>query len=152
MKSLENEFSCHIKIYKQDINYDSFVADMIKAGNYDWVRDDVTKINFPSSEIGKKEIYFGLFHFRKEMLSTNIVVEMLMSGYRPATLKELLAFGKMNPAVQRRFSIIALGSTGKIDGDCFVPELFEDDGDRVLGLRYFDDGWVSCYRFLAVRK
>ncbi|HET6452428.1 MAG TPA: hypothetical protein VFI08_14010, partial [Spirochaetia bacterium] len=41
------------------------------------------------------------------------------AGYRPATLKELLAFGKANPDLQKDAPIIALGTTAQIPETLF---------------------------------
>ena len=139
--------------YKQVVNYDLSVKELLKAGKYDWINEDITDKNFPSSENGEKEVEFGMFHFKRGMSSEDAIAEMKKAGYRrPATMKELLSFGKNNPDLQREFPIVALGSVAKLNGHRRVSCLVGDGSGRDAYLDYFDGGWHDIYRFLAVRN
>ena len=98
------------------VDYDQSVADSLKEGKYDWVNDGITDANFPSDEKGKREVGFGMFHFNKTMQSEDIIAKMKAEGFRPATMKEKLAYGKKNPEEQRKYPIVALGSVAPLDG------------------------------------
>ena len=134
------------------VNYDRSIEDSVKAGKYDDTNSSITDKNFPSSEIGEKEVEFGMFHFNKVMDSSeDVIAEMKKVGFRPATMKELFAYGEKNPEEQRKCPIIALGSVAGLSGGRHVGELYGSDGRRGAGLGYFDGGWRESFRFLAVR-
>ena len=136
---------------KQTVNYDRSVADSLKAGKYDWTNSDITDENFPSTEKGKREVEFGMFHFNKTMGSEDIIAKMKLEGFRPATMKEKLAYGEKNPEEQRKHPIVALGSVAKLNGDRRVGCLLSVGSGRYADLRYFDNGWGGGCRCLAVR-
>lgn len=140
-------------IYTATVDYGMSLADMIKAGKYDWVNDDITAEHFPITGSGKVEVSFELVHLNKSTSSEEILLHMEKNNLRPATLAELLAFGAKYPEKQREFPIIALGSSWVYrDGDRCVPYLGRYDSKRRLVLGWFGSGWYDCWRFLTVRK
>jgi hypothetical protein len=94
------------------VNYERSIEDGIAAGRYDSKDGDITEEHFPPSEheAGKKEQVFTLYRSGKDTDFDWVIAQMKKDGQRPATLRELLAFGETNPEVQRGFAIIALGS------------------------------------------
>ena len=138
--------------FKGVINYDRSIADLVKTGKYDGVNIHITEKNFPSSEKGEKEGKFGIFHFNKSISSEGAIVEMEKAGYHAATMKELLSFGEKNSDVQRKFTIVALGSVARLNGHQRVDNLDEGGSGRYADLGYFDYDWYSYCRFLAVRN
>ncbi len=139
------------KIFRITVNHHLPLKEMIKAGKYDWVNDDITEKRFPVPAGDMIELDTELFHLDCTISSENVLIEMDKKDYRPATIHELLAFGVSYPDVQREFPIVALGSVAEVDGDRYVACLDRDDSVRDLGLDWFDDGWPRRYRFLAVR-
>ena len=125
---------------------------------YDDADKDITDDHFPKAEweCGKKEQSFALYHFDKSVNPDDVVAEMDKDGMRPATLRELLAFGRNNPELQLQFSIAALGSAWNcVVGGLRVPYLGVNTiGERLLCLFYRADKWalVWHWRFLAVGK
>ena len=119
-------------IFSFVVNYTRSLRDSVVAGRYEWVNDKVVEDQFPPSkgEQGRKKQCFKLFHFKKEIESQEVIREMTMNGYRPATLRELLAFGEVNPNIQRRFPIIALGSVRVSRNHHSVVGLWCDLGGR----------------------
>jgi hypothetical protein len=136
---------------KQVVNYDRSIAESLTAGKYNWTNPSITDANFPSKEEGEREVEFGLFHFNKTTKSDDNVAQMKKEGFRPATMKELLAFGEKNPEEQRKYPIIALGSVAELDGDRPVGCLYGGGSGRIVRLGYYDGGWDDDCRFLGVR-
>ena len=130
---------------KQVVNYDRSIADSLKAGKYDRPNIDITDANFPSTETGERKVEFGVFHFNKDTESDANIAQMEEEGFRPATMKETLAYGEKNPEEQRKYSIIGLG------GNRPVACLCGDGSKRDVLLRYCGGGWHGDCRFLGVR-
>ncbi|MEK7553547.1 MAG: hypothetical protein AAB504_02605 [Patescibacteria group bacterium] len=139
--------------YLMTIDYDRSVKDGIKAGNYDWRNDDITAKNFPSQETGTAEVSIDILHFGKDISTDEVRAELDKHGYRPATLKELLALGEKHSNLQREFPIIALGSVWQGPHGCrSCPYLYRDGSERCLGLGWVGSWWRGSCRFAAVRK
>ncbi len=136
---------------KQVVNYDRSIADSLMAGKYDWKNDNITDANFPSDEKGQRKVEFGVFHFNKTTESDDNVAKMKAEGFRPATMKELLAYGEKNPKEQRKYPIIALGLVARLDGRRPVGDLRGSSGGRDADLGYDGLEWRVCCRFLGVR-
>lgn len=141
---------------KLTVDYTKTVEETIRDGNYNWKNGDITSKNFPvSSEmIGKKvEVAARLFHFNCSISSDDVSSEMDKAGYRPATLMELLTLGILFPELQRKFSVIALGSIWRDPClDYYVPYLHRFGAKRMLNLYWFGVNWGNCCRFLGIRK
>lgn len=143
------------EVFRLTIDYTRNLKDVIVAGYYDYVNKSITEASFPLGveEQSKKELIMKLFCFNRYVKSEEAIREMDGKGYRPATLRELLAFGEKYPELQRQFPIVALGSvwTGPDRVSC-VPMLRGDSAHRDLFLHCLGGIWDSDYRFLAVRK
>ncbi|MDO8510509.1 MAG: hypothetical protein Q7S15_02705 [bacterium] len=139
------------------IDYNRSLADMVKAGKYDWVNDDITAKRFPIEGKGTVELEAKLFHFNRDIPSSEEGVRLITEDDRehpwePAKIEHLLAFGEKYPEEQCKYPIIALGSVGEVGGYRCVPVLYRDGVGRGLSLHYWDGLWSASYRFLAVRK
>ncbi len=138
------------------IDYSRTLQEMINAGNYGWTNSNITEKHFPlPTELNGKNVPVStkLFHFNRSISSTDATSEMDKAGYRPATLAELLALGEVNPELQKKFPIVALGSVWRDASDGRdVPVLDFDGNRRKLYLVWFDDGWPDDCRFLGVCK
>jgi hypothetical protein len=138
------------------VDYSCTVQEMINAGNYGWINNDITAKHFPlSTELNGKKVPVStkLFHFNHTISSKDATSEMDKAGYRPATLAELLALGEAHPELQKEFPIVALGSIWlSAYDDRVVPVLSFDFSKRRLVLGWFGDGWNGNCRFLGVRK
>lgn len=133
---------------------DRSLAEMIKAGNYEQVNNNITEKHFPVEGKGEHEIGIALFHFNQSIDSADVIAEMENQGYRPATIDELLALGENCPDLQREFRIIALGSVWRrnLSGIHYVISLWHRSGRRSLFLVWFVSSWHADDRFAAVRK
>lgn len=129
------------------------VEDDVKKGKFEWDHSHVTSKRLPNPTGGQKsDKEVTLFFFKYVVTSKEAIVEMDNAGYKPANFWDLIGLAAKEPDLQRKYSIVALGSVYKY-GDCrFVPCLGEYSSGRELSERYFDDEWNHEYRLLAVRK
>jgi hypothetical protein len=135
------------------VNYDLSVEEAIKAGDYQAVNADITSKNFSWSRSGTANLEISLVRFDHRMSSEDVVRELDEEGLRAAELPEFLAFGAAYPDVQRKFSVIGLGSVWRDRrGYRNVPCLYTASEGRYLDLHWWDDGWYSYSRFAAIRK
>jgi hypothetical protein len=135
------------------VNYDLPLADAVDAGNYQGVHRSITRENFPSCRHGQAQLEMTLVRYEQRMDSESVLRELDREGLRAAELPELLAFGETYPEVQRRFSVVGLGSVWKDrKGYRNVPCLYEASEARYLDLHWWDDGWYSYSRFAAIRR
>ncbi|HSV95217.1 MAG TPA: hypothetical protein VLH94_04600 [Spirochaetia bacterium] len=134
------------------VDYDKSVEEMINEGGYYWKNDNITSDNFPSSEKGiiQKEIF--LVGFNRVVVSVEDVLKGLERlGLCSINLKELLSLGTQYPEIQNKDWIVALGSTWCDSyGHILVPNLDNGGGHRRLDLFWWENYWVSRWRFAAV--
>ncbi len=133
------------------VNYNRSVVDGVTAGKYDYVCAMITDKNFPptETETGIREIQFTLQNLNQWTLSERALSRMAEDGKRPATLRELLAFGEAHPELHRQFHIVALGSVFAHDTNSWIPSLDRRGTERRLHLNN-GTGWGRRCRFLAV--
>jgi len=134
------------------VDYDLSLQEMIAAGQYDLVNDDITPERFPVIGKGVMQLISQLVHFNRNISSDDAEKELDKKGLRPATLAELLAFGKTYPEVQRKFPVVALGSVARIYGNRYVTYLDGSDSKRHLDLGCRGIDWPARFRFLAFPK
>lgn len=141
------------KTYPVTVNYGSSLAEMITAGNYDSVNDDIRAENFPVEGSGSQEREIRVLHFGRYLTSDDAIGELAQQGLRPAKLEELLAFGEHHPDEQREAPIAALGSVWRgPSGDRFAPVLWGGAASRDVNLDWFEHVWQGGLRFAAVDK
>ncbi len=139
--------------YKVTVDYAQSLAEMIKAGKYDWVNSDITAEHFPIQGKGKQDVEVVLFHFGKEITSEQVLEVLETQGYRGAKIEEMLALGAAYPELQKQFPILTLGSVWQGPGGSrFVPYLDWDGAGRDLRLDWLGRGWRGYYRFASVRN
>lgn len=137
------------------VDYGRTLAEMIAAGHYDWVNDDITKDHFPVTGSGQVELQPVLVHLDRYAYTREVEAEMERRGLRAGTHQELLAFGKQYPELQREFPIVGLGSAWvNPHGNRHVVYLWGAVDRRRLNLYWDDPGsqWDSRCRFLAFSK
>jgi hypothetical protein len=135
------------------VNYDLSVEDAVAAGDYQAVNAAITSNNFPRTRKGQAESEIVLVRFEHRMSSPEVIHALDEEGLRAAELPELLAFGATYPEVQRKFSIVGMGSVWRDrKGYGNVPCLYTASEGRYLDLHWWDDGWYTYSRFAALRK
>ena len=106
-----------------------------------------------STRSGQADLEVVLVRFEHRMTSEDVLRELNDEGLRATELPELLAFGAKYPEVQRKFSVVGLGSTWRDrKGYRNVPCLYEASEGRYLDIHWWDDGWYSYSRFAAIRQ
>lgn len=124
----------------------------VARGNYGWRNGDLTEERFPVTEdqCGAREQ--KLFHFNRSLSSDQAIQEIREAGYEPGRIGDILVFGEVFQAEQRRHPIIGLGSAVMVDRSLSVPALWFDGDRRTLDLIWYDGDWHRNYRFLGVRR
>ena len=140
-------------IFPVAVNYDLSVEEAVNAGDYQAVHTQITSKNFPSTRRGHADLEIVLVRFERRMASEDVVRELEEEGLRAAELPEFLAFGAKYPEVQRKFSVVGIGSVWRDQkGYRNVPCLYSASEGRYLDLHWWDDGWYAYSRFAAIRK
>lgn len=143
------------------IDYDKTIEQIISEGSYDWSNRDITSKNFPipPEMIGEKiNESAELFYFGIGVESEYVIKEMDNNGYRPATLIELLFFGILFPWLQKRFTIVALGSFWFNSPYYWIPYLSSDEEKKKRWIRLSRSNhigpctWFNDCRFLGIKK
>jgi hypothetical protein len=150
------------------VDYTKTTEEAILNGKYYDNDGNINDKNFPINlnMIGKIEkIKVNLFYFHSDLSSEEIIIEMDKDGFRPANVMELLALGAEHPDLQRKFVIIALGSTWiDSENDYRVPclDMAYRDGLLYINRHYVRGRILKCLDrdsatnmsniFLAVRK
>lgn len=145
--------------YKVTVTYEPFPSQEKLRKRFNWVSalyDGREFEDHPScKDIDRTpgERTFVLKHFGKAKRSEQVIEVAENEGCRVATKEEAIAFAAAHPDLQRKFWIVALGSSALHgDGDRCVPVLGGDDGERSLCDYWFDSEWYDAGRFLLVRK
>lgn len=126
---------------------------LVQAGGYDSTNPDINLRNFRVSRDEDTDIDLALVRFTQVLATADVLHALAAQGLRPATLRELLAFGAQYPPLQRQFPIVALGSAWMSSvGDRYVAYLWGNVRERGLGLRWLVGRWREVYRFAAVRE
>jgi hypothetical protein len=144
-----------ITTYTVTVNYDMSIADMIKAGQYDWTNDDAIAEDFPVNKRESGEIELYVVHFGRYMTIKQLLAELNKRGLQLAELPELLALGAKHPELQRKYRLIAFASECRFVSGSGLSILRGDDGKRSLFFGWRDsdlklDGDLCS--FVAVRK
>jgi hypothetical protein len=136
------------------VDYALKLIDAITAAAFDWKNDDIVEKNFPNQahETGEKNLQVKLYYYDKDMSSEDVVSAMDKDGFRPATLRELLAYAAKNSDEQRKPAIAGLGSVWSRGDERFVPYFYLSGRQWKLCLSWWSGSWGGNYRFLAVRK
>lgn len=144
-----------VSSFEVNFDYEQSFADMVKAGNYYYVRPDITSENFAlDAECAWAQEIF-ILRFGVMTPSEPIIKAMDAQGLRPATLTHALALGANYPEAQKQGPIIFLGSPWvNASGDDYVPRLDSnvENSNRVLNLVWSGGRWRLWHRFAAVRK
>ena len=140
---------------------DSDVRDSLLAIDQVAERRVVAKVIDISEMI---EVHKKLNAYKMTMTTGEIIEEMDARGYRPATLKELLSYGRSQWAPKELSSedrerladskyVVALGTIiGNGSGDRSVATLYGGDYKRNIDAFPADYNWLRGFRFLFIRK
>lgn len=137
--------------YPVSVDYSSPLLELIGPRDYAYVNPAISK-DFAMVH-GPLAVTIELAHFDRVIGSRDVLATLVGCDLRPATLPELLAFGRSYPAAPHEFPIIGLGSVWRSDLDRrLVPYLGGGGLGRVLLLGWLRGGWDKRFRFAAVAK
>lgn len=128
------------------------IPEAVAAGKYDVVEHEglFTEENFPAYRIEFGTFEITILQFERPMTAPEAIEMMDRYGYRPGSLRELLALGAACPSLQKQYHLIALKSSCGY----WVPELWMSARlERTLGFNPCGNvgfGWHAC--FIAVKK
>jgi hypothetical protein len=109
--------------YTFSVDYGRSVEDSLRAGSYSWVYYHVNSADFPGTESGQATLSAVLVDVASADPVSRIVNAQANAGRRPATLKELLAFGEAYPEIQSKLPVISLGSSSDLLVTSFLRQL-----------------------------
>ena len=153
----------HVSNYSVMVDYKKPVSEYLEDANYDSVNSNIVDENFPIKPICcteycewyHKPAELQLLHFGRQVTIEEVKNELDKQALLPANIWELLAFGIAYPDPQRKFQIVALGSSWtRSDGARYVPELSSDERNprRAHLCHLGRSGFGSDCHFLAIRK
>ncbi len=99
-----------------------------------------------------RRVAFDYVQMDRDASTYEVEEEIDRKGSLPALYEELLGFGKEHPNEQGLFPIVALGSTTRIGGRCYVACLSSELDGRRLYLCRINLDWQCGYRFLVRSK
>ena len=144
----------YFSVMSDTVDYSQSLEQMIAAGHYDRVNDDITAKRFPIK--GEGVVEFEARYFHRNISSEDVVKEIesadTKNPWMPAKIEHVLAHGATYPEEQSKFPIVGLGSVAEVDGGRFVPYLSKGGSGRGLHLYWWNFDWDPSFRFLAVRK
>lgn len=142
------------------VDYSKTIKELIADCNFGAFDSCINDTNFPLTAVSTdsvKELSAKLINFDREWISSDdAIAKMNQAGYRPATIFELAAFAEKYRKEQKKFIILALGSTCNAYIALCVAGLYFYEGTYQLNL--FDGKqpgpfWpTSVFRFLIIHK
>lgn len=139
-----------------EVDYTKSLADMVKAGGYDYVSESITAENFPIEGDGVVESELFMVYDYGWQASRWVIEKMEKMGLVPAKIEHLLALGAKYPDLQREYPIICLGSSWVSSAYNlrfrFCPRLGRWHDQRKLDLHDSPESVPSCCRVAFVRK
>ena len=145
------------KPYPVVVDYNSSSVEMIANGKYDIVDKSITTNSFYVAGKGQVASTLYLIHFNCLVTNKEVENHLKSLDLKSAKIEHLLAFGVKYPEKQRKFTIIALGSSlSETQGRVSVPCLSSIASLRMFCLASSDEPdrseWPEDFRFLAVKQ
>ena len=131
------------------------ITERVALGKYDWSSKDIKDDVFPNNAATIGKWKWKLAHINREIWSEEEAKPAVeVDGWSAAKTEHILTFGEMFPEEQRKYPIIALGSTGRSLGTPHFLVLHEHERGRYRNLYLLDSlaGFNPEFRFLVVKK
>lgn len=142
-----------------EVDYDAPVEEVVEQGGFGWVAEEwhtsrFTSANYPTTLAGRRRLVMHLVSCKGVSIEKGLQ-QLDTSKYRPAELRELLAFGAAYPMRQKEFRIVAPGTQvhPRPEHPLAAPELAWGGLGRILGLvsMTWDQGGTE-WMLLAVER
>lgn len=97
--------------FEIDVPYkaEGTIAELVEAGRYDWVNEDVSDDHFPNVLDTISRVGLKLFNFDRRISTEEVVLAMKKEGFVAANAAELLSLGNQYKNLQKQFPLVALG-------------------------------------------
>lgn len=96
--------------YRIVVQYDQTIESAVRSGGYGWAHSEITSEYFPKTESGRQQLDLVIIPIARHEDVQSLVSGLRGRGYRPASLRELLAFGEQYPDVQKESALIGFGT------------------------------------------
>jgi hypothetical protein len=116
--------------YSITLDYGRTIEDLLLSGSFNWTHPEITAKRFPSTETGVRSITIILTELPKYLTMEKTIEYQKQRQFRPATIKELLAFAQAYPKAQLDHAIVCLGSSCT-----FYAKERSTSADRTFGLQ-----------------
>ena len=135
------------------VDYTRSLEEMVKAGKYNYVHEEISARHFPIEGNGTIETEVILVRFYRGVQNDEAIKKMEHMGLVPVKIEHLLALDAQHPDLPREDPIVCLGSVWvSRHGYHNFPYLGDWGGERGLCLDWDDDGWGGDCWFAAFRK
>lgn len=123
-----------------------------ELGRFDYKNDDITPEHFPNEVLPSIDALMGaqVVHLGRSASTTDVEEHLKKLHLRPATFFELLLWAILHPEEQRKYPIIALGSSWASARGALVAFLCGYAAGRDLDLVCVAGVWNGDCRFLAL--
>lgn len=138
------------KRYSIAVDYSKSLAEMIEAGNYDWIHLDIMNKHFPVKGSGKLNLKAEVIRYNRPISLDDVLRDLDRRGLRPANLPELLVFGEKYHDERHKYPIVELGQHWAYGRYRYVVYFFGGGSGRILDLRRWMGIWSGG--FLAIPK
>jgi hypothetical protein len=152
-----NALRAEVKTKMLVVDYSESLTQMLNWpfwGEVHFGKPDSGQLLIPDGLYKRRQIIkTKVFHFDRVLDSTEVIQEMLDQGYRPATLYELLTFGKRALSYIEHFDVISLATFRLMhDDDVYMSKLTQEGKEfPTVSLICFNGNWSRICRFLGVR-
>lgn len=164
---------CERVRYTVTIDYSDTMEQAIEHAHLDLIAPNINSDTFHKSELetGKKSFESHLFSYNNRVSAAFVRADMQASGFRAATVYELLAYVNAFPTEQNS-NLVALGTVWK-HGDnvwdvatmelapsgrilrlfnCFIREVQEVRGEKMVDGRFEPQSWFLGLKETSVPK
>jgi len=149
-----SRYSPNENVYSVFVDYESDIDEILKDRFYNWVNPEIKSPSFSNKIKGKTNIRIRIIKFNSFLSFDQMLLVFDILNYRPVTLRELIAVGKIHLEVQPETRIIALGSYRKEKNGYLFPCVYKGWLSNVLDVDFINyesrSTFSNLYQFAVV--
>jgi hypothetical protein len=150
-----SRYSPNENVYSVFVDYESDIDEILRDRFYNWVNPEIKSSSFSNKIKGKANIRIRIMKFNSFLSFDQVFHVFGILDYRPVTLRELIAVGKIHLEVQPEARIIALGSYRKEkNGYLAFPSVYKGCLGNVLDVDFINydsrSTFGNLYQFAVV--